>query len=321
MRRGIRLKVKMKEYEMLDGSMKTLVQQISDGSIVKRFERTPLPKRETDVVCPHFVELKWAYGCPFDCAWCYLKGTLRLLPTGTRPVVKDFDKVKKHLLAFFEHNGEDEVLNTGELADSLMWESVPDPFSRFVIPMFEAQKRHKVLFLTKSARVSNLLDIQQHSNTIMSFSMNAESVSSRWERAPGLQDRIRAAGKVYDAGYETRIRIDPIVPVSDWKEQYCSLIDSIFDRFVPERITLGTLRGLQSTVRKAKDKSWTEYISEKSGWGRRTCSDLRKEVYMTLMGHLSQQHNYDKVALCKETLSMWDSLGMDYTFIRCNCIW
>ena len=70
-------KVATWEYPLLDGSRQNLVKRVGDGSIITRFERTPLPARPTDVVCPHFLELKWATGCPFDCAWCYLKGTLR----------------------------------------------------------------------------------------------------------------------------------------------------------------------------------------------------------------------------------------------------
>jgi len=39
-----------------------------------------------------------------------------------------------------------EVLNTGEIADSLMNETGDKSFSKFIIPLFEKQDRHKVLF-------------------------------------------------------------------------------------------------------------------------------------------------------------------------------
>ena len=64
----------------------------------------------------NFLELKWAYGCPFDCAWCYLKGTFRFLETKTKPVFKDRKKVRMHTEAFFI-TYQKEVLNTGEIAD------------------------------------------------------------------------------------------------------------------------------------------------------------------------------------------------------------
>ena len=84
-----RVRIFTNEYELLEGGKKRLVQQVADGSIIKRFDKTPVPTKPTDVVCPHFLELKWAYGCQFNCAWCYLKGTFRFLETKTKPVFKD----------------------------------------------------------------------------------------------------------------------------------------------------------------------------------------------------------------------------------------
>jgi three-Cys-motif partner protein len=75
-----KLKIHYKEYPLIDGNKQTLVKKVNDGSIITRFDKTPLPKKPTDVICPHFIELKWAYGCPYDCAWCYLKGTFRFRP-------------------------------------------------------------------------------------------------------------------------------------------------------------------------------------------------------------------------------------------------
>jgi len=112
-------------------------------------------------MCPHFLELKWAYGCPFNCAWCYLKGTFRFLETKTKPVFKDREKVRLHTEAFFITYPK-EILNTGEIADSLMGENGKEPFSKFIIPLFEKQDRHKVLVLTKSDKVKHLLEIEKH---------------------------------------------------------------------------------------------------------------------------------------------------------------
>jgi len=313
------------EYELLDGSKKRLVQQVADGSIIKRFDKTPLPKKPTDVICPHFLELKWAYGCPFDCAYCYLKGTFRFRDKGTQPAYKDREKIKLHVDAFLDIVHPKEVLNTGEIADSLMSEKRDNPFSKFIIPLFEGQKRHKVLFLTKSNWVENFLEIEKHDQVIMSFSLNAESVVREWEhRTSSVMERIEAAKNVSDAGYETRIRIDPMVPVLDWEAQYKELIDEIFSNFRPERITIGSLRGLQSTingVKDRKDKSWVDYLSESSNWGKKIASNLRYKMYSTIVDYLKDSYNFRNVALCKETLEMWKKLGMNYKEIRCNCIW
>ena len=315
-------KIVKRSYELLNGSSQFLVKRIGDGSIITRFEKTPLPTNTTDVVCPHFLELKWATGCEFNCAWCYLKGTLRFAPRKTKPYVKPYPKIEQHVRTFLENvDGYNEVLNTGELADSLMWERNGNPFSRFIISLFREQDRHRVLFLTKSNNIGHLLDIDHRGSAIVSFSLNADVVAQRFEKGtPPIAERIEAASRLNKAGYEVRIRIDPMVPVQDWRKHYVDLIDQVFSKFVPERVTLGSLRGLQSTINQATDKSWTTYLSEKSGWGKKIDFDTRFQMYNALIHRLKDRYNYSHVGLCKETVSIWDKLGMNYKEIKCNCI-
>ena len=316
------LRVVYSRYQMLDRSERELVQQVGDGSIIKRFDKTPVPVRERDVVCPHFIELKWATGCPFDCSWCYLKGTFRFSSNQTKPRVKDFEKIERHLGTFFKFVSKPELLNTGELSDSLMTEGGAHPFSKFVVPLFESQDRHKVLFVTKSNRVEHLLEMEAQNRVIVSFSLNPSSIAQRWEKgAPAVESRIEAGKKLYDKGYKVRIRIDPMVPVDGWKEKYLELLDQIFDAFVPERLTIGSLRGLQSTINGSSDKSWVRYLSETSNWGRKIQFSVRSAMYRLVLSHPRERYEYRRVALCKETKAMWQSLDMDYGKIQCNCVW
>ena len=315
-------KIHYKGYQRLNGNEETLIAKVNDGSIIKRFDKTPLPSGSTDVICPHFLELKWAYGCPFDCAWCYLKGTFRFRPEGTKPVIKDYAKIELHTKRFLSEITTPEILNTGEIADSLMWEGSSQPFSKFIIPMFEQQNRHKVLFVSKSDNIRNLLEINPHNQAIVSFSLNADEAAKRWEnRAPSVARRIEAAQKLSEAGYEVRIRIDPMVPIPDWDKHYTDLVDQVFAKFIPTRITLGSLRGLQSTINGATDKSWQEYLTERSNWGKKVEFNTRHKMYATIISQLKQNYDYQQVALCKETVAMWAKLGMDYKRIKCNCVW
>ena len=297
-----------------------MVERVNDGSIITRFDKTPQPKNSSDVVCPHFLELKWAYGCPFDCSWCYLKGTFRFRPNGKEPVIKDYGKIELHTKAFLEEVKTPEILNTGEIADSLMHETSKEPFSKFIIPLFEAQSLHKVLFLTKSSNVKNLLEIEPHNQAIVSFSFNAIPVAKKWEKAPPILKRVEAAKKVYQAGYEVRVRIDPMVPIESWKESYKELVDLLFENLAPERITLGSLRGLQSTINGCSDKSWVKYLTESSNWGKKINFQKRFTMYSEVIEYLKLKYNYKKVALCKEKIEMWNSLKMDYGKIKCNCV-
>jgi len=319
------LNVYIAEYTAFDGSKEDLVRQIGDGSIIKRFDMTPFPSRESDIVCPHFLELKWATGCPFDCAWCYLRGTMRHYSRRKKPTYKDSGKVVSHVRRLFrvDYPRHKEVLNTGELADSLMSEHTNAPFSKFIVPIFEMQTKHKILFLTKGHKVDNLLSLNPHDQVIVSFSLNSEVVADKWEKAPPVIRRIEAARKVFKAGYETRVRIDPIVPYPEdnWARHYHNLIDNIFSNLRPARITLGSLRGLQSTINQANDRSWIDYLKEPSEWGKRIPYEVRWCMFKNILDYLEQNYDYTDIAFCKEPIRMWRELGLDWKRCKCNCVW
>ena len=318
---SVKTKIHWDYFLDLNNRPELLLKKVNDGSIITRFDKTPVPQNASDVVCPHFVELKWAYGCPFDCSWCYLKGTFRFRPDGLKPAFKDLDKIKNHVESFILNAKTPELLNTGEISDSLMGEHLDPPFSKFIIQLFEQQDIHKVLFVTKSANINNVLGLRSANQAIFSFSLNPSSVAERWEKkAPLPLKRLEAAKKLTEKGYSVRIRIDPIVPIKDWEEHYRQLIDDIFDRFIPERLTLGSLRGLQSTINGTNDKSWTGFLKEYSNWGKKIDLETRCELYSFLRKYLKEKYQYNSIALCKESIEVWEKLGMDWKNIKCNCL-
>jgi spore photoproduct lyase len=315
------LSVKLKNIQTLDGKIKPRFLNLADGSIITLFDKTPYPSQDTDVVCPHFVELKWANGCNFDCAWCYLNGTLRFRPMGKKPYLKDLDKIRTHLENYFRQVRTPTILNSGELSDSLAFEGNGNALSRIIVPLFREQKRHKLLILTKSTNIKNILNSNSQNQVIASFSLNAVDVAKRWEKkAPSPKQRIKAAKRLFDAGYTVRVRLDPIVPVDNWVDGYREIIDRLFENLKPERITFGSLRGLQSTINNSKDTSWVEYLDDRSNWGKKISFEKRFEMYSTIIDYLKEKYEYSRIGLCKETVEMWDKLGMDYRKIRCNCI-
>jgi spore photoproduct lyase len=288
-----------------------------DG-IVVYFNKTPL-----DIVCPHFWELRWAFGCPFDCAYCYLQGTGR---GKKNPRYRNVNKVIKAIKKAFNYEyfvNNPSVFNSGELSDSLM-----NPANmKQIADFFETQDIHKLLLLTKSHRVEWLTK-ETRKQTIASFSLNAKEVWRRWEkRTSSPQQRIDAIKKLLESGYEVRIRIDPVFPIENWEKHYEDLVYSIFSELPsdPNRITLGTPRGLAKTLIFAKDRSWEKTAftdkPEHTGWGKKPPTALRKEIYVFFYDKLGNL-GFDKsrIAMCKETKSMWEELGLNPKSCKCNCI-
>ena len=318
---GKMVKVTVSDYEQLSGDTISQIKKVGDGSIITRFDRTPIPKNGTDVICPHFLELKWATGCPYNCAWCYLQGTFRFQEYKKTPRLKDEEKIKVAVdsLLSDDQNKTPEILNAGELSDSFMTEGTENPFSKWILKLLKGQDRYKVLFVTKSDKVDDILSVSNTENCIVSFSVNAPVVSKKWEHgAVDPISRLNAAKKLSDAGFTVRLRLDPMVPIDGWKKEYDSFVDAIFDRFTPDRITTGSLRGLQSTINNSPDRTWTPYLNERSNWGRKVDYETRLEMYRALIDKLNEK-GFKEFALCKETVDCWNALGLDYKKIRCNC--
>jgi len=313
--------VKFKDYKQLDGSVKTQISQA--GPIIRRFDKTPFPVKETDVICPHFMLCAWANGCMYNCAWCYLKGTFRFYgqkPNGRVPIkLKDRKRIAKDITAFLNAGIPSEMINTGELSDSLLDEG-EDAFSIWIMSYFKGT-RHKILFLTKSTNVSNFLKHEWQKNAVVSWSINADMVARTWEHlAPAVKDRLEAARQVSEMGYEVRLRIDPMVPVMNWSTHYKNLVRDIADRLKPSRVTLGCLRGLISTIVHAKDKSWTKYLTENSNWGKKPDFANRLAMYRTIIDEL-EATGIKTYSICKDTLAMWKALNLEMKKIKCNCTW
>ena len=317
-----------KTYRLLDGSQKKLLSRIGNGQIIRLFDNTPYPKSDTDIVCPHFLELKWAYGCPYSCSWCYLMGTFRFKAWKRKdrrvlPTFKPRPKIERAVKSFINCMKHPAILNTGELADSLMGENQKPPFSKFIVELFQGTP-HKVLFLTKGTFVKHFVENEWQKNAILSWSINAPEVARRFEKlAPTPIDRIEAARQVYERGYEVRIRVDPMVPVPGWKGKYEEVISAMFHNMKPERITLGTLRGLPATIAVAVHKEWVQYLTEKSNWGRKPAYETRLEMYSFAIEQI-RKHRLKKIGICKDTKAIHQVLKerfiMDYRKMECNCI-
>lgn len=296
----------------------TVKQELRDkwqgNGVVKLFNKTP-----EDIMCGPFWELRWAYGCPLNCSYCYLRGTMR---GNMKQSYVKIDEIKRCVNEAFQKIETPSIFNTGELCDSLM---NPELMSQ-IIDLFETQNKHKIYLLSKFGVKNIGFLIEKHrKNTICGWSINSEQVANLWESgAAKPKDRISAASQVWNKGYDTRIRIDPIFPIEGWKTYYSSLIDNIFDNLFPNRIILGTPRGLWKTISYAEksgvDMKWANYFKETSGWGKKLPLDDRVSIYNYMIDEL-KKHEYplSKISVCKETDTLLKSLELEYYPGRCNC--
>ena len=289
------------------------------------------------MVCPHFERLKLASnGCFYRCDWCYLKLTYRVAyPFIT--VRAGLDIIKDQLGKRLSKASGPVMFNSGELADSLSMEHLTGA-ARERIPWFSRSGNGYLFMLTKSDNVDGILDLEHNGHTIVVWSINAPEVSGRFELgAPSFDRRLAAAAKVQKAGYPARIRLDPIVPVPGWREQYAETIRRIFEEVNPERVTLGTLRfepGFYKNRRKlvTTGNELLGYMERMEPMfpplavpgkknpveGKHSFpDDERAELFKFAIAEI-RKFSDCRIALCKESAAVWERVGLP--LYRCSCV-
>jgi spore photoproduct lyase len=286
--------------------------------VLQEFSATP-----DGVVCPRFWRLSLGNQCRFGCAYCYLQGTMReMVP---RPVLFMAEDRMRALVRKFLARPGSLMLNVGELSDSLDFDDYTG-ISQWLVPMFGRQRCHRLLMLTKSDNVGQLLGLPHNGMTAVSWSLNCVRAAAMFEgTAPSPRRRILAARRVQDSGYPVRLRIDPMVPLPGWRYEYGRLLEDIRLAGVkPEVITLGSLRFKSSVEpqarRNGRNLEVFSYVSYQGDPDKRArvLEEVRVEMYGFMLRRTAEMFPQAEVGLCKETEKVRRLVGVDG--LACNCV-
>ena len=318
---------------------------VSTTGIIGQFD---MP--DTRIGCPHFMKLVMATnGCPYHCAWCYLRLTYRELYPFMYVRVK-YDVIRKKIKRYLRNVSHPVMFNMGELQDSLALEHLTGT-AQNLIPFFGELPNGRLFMLTKSDNVDPIIGLHHQKHTVIAWSINAPEVSKEFEiGAPTFKQRLGAAERVQNDGYRVRLRLDPIVPVDGWKEIYTDAVKQIFEQVTPERITLGTLRfdphyfrarnaivgqslhgskllkemdkmgpmlppmAVASGKRDKKRQKRTKISVGKYSYPE----ELRIEIFQTVINEV-RKHFIGPVALCKENVDVWRAVGLNPEQCECVC--
>ncbi len=273
-----------------------------------------------DTVCPNFYVLAHATGCMFQphCEYCYLHDR-KQFTTGTA-ACSDLEQMKAEISAWIARdNLPSYVLNSGNISDSLCFEDVR-PAMAELIELFrrEAQLKgrpHTLLLVTKGGlhEIKCLLGVLPSPNVIVSFSVNSADAAARLEAgAASPEDRLAAAKLLKELGWRVRIRIDPMILGSDYRDLCVQIRD-----LSPERVTLGTLRAEKSLV----DALPKDVLAGLADPGRpdglwQYPTEPRLALYRQAVDLLKDTCS---IGLCEEWPSTWDALGLARENFPCNC--
>lgn len=259
------------------------------------------------IVCEAFHVLSYYIGCPFACSYCYLQATFR---GQVDPIIyANREELLTELDRWLALPGQMR-LNAGELNDSLALDG-KIPLVDDLVPRFLAQDRHTLLLVSKSANVRNLLKYRPNDRVIVAFSLNCVTAwQSFEEKTPHPYRRLEAAAQVSATGYITVVRLDPMLPVPNWQEEYAELIDRVYEAFRPHQWTLGSLRFFPTlpmwTAKVGRSPHVYNFGVEVSpeDHRRRLKAPVRASMYQHAIQAIRKHDLEVPVRLCKETEQM-----------------
>ena len=282
---------------------------------------------EDSNTCPNYWHFS-PYGfCPYDCQYCYLAGTPGVKFSPTVKIFVNIYEILDQIASSVSKLSEPTAFYLGKLQDGLALDRLTG-YSRIMIPFFAQQKYARLILLTKSAEVDNLLDLDHQNHTILSWSLNPTAISDRFEsNVPTPDERIAAMQKCADAGYPLRTVVMPIIPIEGWQNIYTSFLEDILKLVPLERITLGQIcsysGALQLTEQKlGKDNPISRMLEKgKSQDGRiRFPLKLRIEVYRYLINRIRKLQPQLQIGLCMEEIDVFKALNMENSIGCCNCV-
>jgi len=279
------------------------------------------------VVCQTGYGFHSGKGCLFKCDYCSFEDVL-VLATDQEELLKRMDPVVREVEG-------PTLWKWDNSTDTICFE--PEMGASKLFVEYFAQFDDKFLMTySKSDNVDHLLDLDHRGQTICCWTLNAYTQSRLIERdSATMEERIEAAHKCEQAGYNVRFRFSAVCPVHNWQQEYRDMLDLLFGKVHPDVISLETLSRFSNpeTFDKVMDASLFEprFVDaiykgrdEMAGkiWGPLPDAE-REEIYRFLIEEIRKRSPETPVSLCQEPKHMWDrvadALEMPPEYYACCC--
>lgn len=283
---------------------------------IKDYKGTPLKHcpGTRGYLCCNYLIVNMAVGCPLNCSYCILQHYINT-PCLTLYANVDYflESIHSELKAA---SGATLRIGTGELTDSLALDQITG-LSKVLVPFF-AEKHNALLELkTKTANVSNLLDLDHRGRTVVAWSLNPQSIIDSDEScAATLQERLEAASLCQEAGYPLAFHFDPIVHYQSWEQDYKQVVEALFSFIKPESISWISMGGLRFSplmkpiIREGFPESRLHLgeLVPCSDGKLRYFKPIRVAMYRSILSNIRAHAPHVPVYMCMETHNMWQKV-------------
>ncbi len=267
---------------------------------------------EHGVLCQTAIEVQSVVGCPFDCAYCPY--------TSFVCIRLDVETFVDEVAALVRARPSQTLWKLNNRSDTLALE--PEyGLAAALVERFATFDEAMLLLYSKGDSVEHLTALAHNLHTAASFTITPDPIAALLEQgAPPPSARIAALGALHRAGYPTRVRFSPIVPLVGFREAYDDLARRIAAAGVPELITMWTLSMVELAelprivpLEQLDPEVLTEArASEESMRGDKGAPfppATRARIYRDVADIVRARLPSTKLSLCLEAPTVWDALG------------
>jgi DNA repair photolyase len=190
-------------------------------------------------------------------------------------------------------------------------------------------------FHTSSSNVDWVADLKHRDKLIGIWSVTCRSVARDIEQGTGdAYDRFDAAGRCQKLGIPVRYKFKPIIPVSNWRQEYTEAIDYALKKADPESVGFAlymwnTFESMNRTLPlDSFDQNYVNAARESAEEMKNSKTgpfphNVRREIYRFFIEQVRRRDKKVLLYICTESREMWDDLkgelGQDPGSYICGC--
>lgn len=281
-----------------------VVHKQSDNPV---FGRCPVASERT--VCCNLYTIDAVENCAYGCSYCTIQSFYDNKVAVRTDLAEKLSAVTIDPDRFY-HFG------TGQSSDSLVWGNRGgqlDALSDFA-------RQHPSILVelkTKSANVSYFHEHETPKNLVCSWSLNTETIVANEEHfTASLTQRLDAARQAADLGLKIAFHFHPMVYYENWRDDYCSLAETVMQRFVPEEvlfISYGTVTFIKPVVKAIRGRGEPSRILQMDmapdPHGKLTYPDhVKLDLFRRIEAAFKPWHTQVYRYLCMEHSRFWDEV-------------
>lgn len=266
----------------------------------------------------------------------YLKKHLRefFVKMGIMITHKQTAELKREIPTYYAENLKSPLwINISEYSDVLGLDPITNQIEE-LMQIVQTDPEFNFKLRSKTANIHQFLNYDGKDQVQVTFSLNTEYVTKKYEKDSSTLDQMIAAinALIQKGGYQILIAIEPIIKYKGYEEDYRTLIERLkkeVDLSKVAKIKVGTVRyktRLKNYITKVHPKSGLtsrnqQLVEPQPGDKRwRYSTDERLKIYRVIQAELKSVPSV-KMGLGSENPELWGALGLDKADIHSGVVY